>query len=219
MRRPVENLDCTVRRLPIYLVLDCSGSMRGQPIEAVKHGISQLLADLRSDPQALETVWLSVITFDSDAQQLEPLTEIHEFREPPLKAGGSTALGKALKLLADCFEREVRKTTAEQKGDWRPLVFLMTDGRPADAWKRAADDLKTRHANIIACGAGAATHEANLKRITDIVVRLDDLAPGTIAQFFKWVSASIATASRSVGTSGEAPFGLPPPPPVLQIVP
>ena len=51
------------RRLPVYLVLDCSGSMSGEPIEAVCQGVKALVADLRTDPQALETAYLSVITF------------------------------------------------------------------------------------------------------------------------------------------------------------
>jgi len=31
-----------VRRLPVYLVLDTSGSMSGEPIEAVKNGLQVL---------------------------------------------------------------------------------------------------------------------------------------------------------------------------------
>ena len=63
------------RRLPVYLLLDCSGSMTGEPIEAVKQGMKALLMELRSDPQALETAYLSVITFASNAVQVCPLTE------------------------------------------------------------------------------------------------------------------------------------------------
>ena len=58
------------RRLPVYLLLDCSGSMSGEPIEAVRQGIATLISDLQGDPQALETAYLSVITFDSSAQQV-----------------------------------------------------------------------------------------------------------------------------------------------------
>ena len=58
------------RRLPVYLVLDTSGSMTGEPIEAVRQGVKALLADLRGDPQALETAYLSVITFNNTAQQI-----------------------------------------------------------------------------------------------------------------------------------------------------
>lgn len=47
-----------IRRLPVYLLLDCSGSMSGEPIEAVKQGIKALLTELKGDPQALETACL-----------------------------------------------------------------------------------------------------------------------------------------------------------------
>ena len=117
-----------MRKLPIYLLLDTSGSMHGEPIEAVKNGVDMLVSTLLSDPYALETAYLSVITFDSAAQQLVPLTELPKFQAPQLQAAGCTALGGALALLAQRIDTEVTTTTAEQKGDWRPLVFIMTDG-------------------------------------------------------------------------------------------
>ncbi|EDN3960136.1 tellurium resistance protein TerY, partial [Salmonella enterica subsp. enterica serovar Typhimurium] len=54
-----------MRRLPVYLLLDTSGSMHGEPIEAVKNGVQTLLTTLKQDPYALETAYVSVITFDS----------------------------------------------------------------------------------------------------------------------------------------------------------
>ena len=92
------------RRLPVYLLLDCSGSMMGEPIEAVRQGVKALLSELRGDPQALETAYLSVITFDSTARQITPLTELMQFKEPELNASGATALGGALKVLMDCVK-------------------------------------------------------------------------------------------------------------------
>ncbi|MFM6136537.1 MAG: VWA domain-containing protein, partial [Sphaerospermopsis kisseleviana] len=81
------------RRLPVYLVLDCSGSMSGDPIQAVNQGVKALLAELRSEPYAIETAYLSVITFESTAQQVCPLTELITFKEPTLVAGGATSMG------------------------------------------------------------------------------------------------------------------------------
>ena len=103
------------RRLPVYLILDCSGSMSGEPIEAVRQGLKALLSDLRSDPQAIETAYLSVITFASNAQQVCPLTELMAFKEPDLVASGTTALGEALKILEQAIDREVQKSTETQK--------------------------------------------------------------------------------------------------------
>ena len=106
--------------------------MAGEPIEAVRQGIKALLSELRGDPQALETAYLSVITFASRVQQTTKLTELMLFKEPRLEAEGCTLMGGALKLLAECVRTEVRKNTETQKGDWRPLVFLLTDGSPTD---------------------------------------------------------------------------------------
>ena len=212
--------DASIRRLPVYLVLDCSGSMTGAPIEAVRQGMKTLLNELKSDPQALETVFLSVITFDSTARQVVPLTELMLVKEPDFEATGTTALGAALKLLSDCIDREVRQTTADQKGDWKPLIFLMTDGEPTDRWEDAADAIKAKKpGNFIACAAGAGADDAVLKRITTIVVKLSDLQPEALKQFFQWVSASVATTSTGVSNRGESEIKLPAPPPEIVIVP
>lgn len=209
-----------LRRLPVYLVLDCSGSMAGDPIEAVRQGVRALLADLRGDPQALETAYLSVITFASSAVQACPLTDLTAFQEPNLTAGGSTAMGAALNLLEQAMDTEVHKPAKDQKGDWKPLIFLMTDGQPNDSWQSAADQIKAKRlGNIIACAAGAGADVGVLKRITETVVELNNLQPDTMKAFFRWVSSSIKTTSQSVSGGGGAPVILPPPPPQVVVVP
>lgn len=212
-----------MRRLPVYLLLDCSASMSGEPIEALRMGVKALVADLKTDPQALETAYLSVITFSSTAQQVIPLTELITFQEPNLDARGATALGEALKMLDQCVDNEVQKTTPTQKGDWKPLVFLMTDGQPTDSWENAADQIKQKKiANIIACAAGPGADASMLKRITnpEYVVELNNVQPDTLKSFFKWVSSSIkTTSSRLDQVSADGPLSLPPPPPTIQFVP
>ena len=97
--------------------------MAGDPIESVKQGIRTLHSNLMGDPSAVESAFLSVVTFDAEARQVVPLTEVAAFQPPDLVASGATSLGAAIRLLLDCVDREVRKTTAEQKGDWKPLIF------------------------------------------------------------------------------------------------
>jgi uncharacterized protein YegL len=216
----MTDIDTATRRLPVYLLLDVSGSMTGDPIEAVRQGMKTLLGELKGDPQALETVWISVITFGSTAQKAVPLTELILAREPELAAGGSTAMGAALRLLKESMDQEVRKTTSEQKGDWKPLVFLMTDGSPTDDWEAAADAIKqARTGNVIALAAGAGADGTRLKRITDTVLRMADLQPGALQAFFKWVSASVSVSSVNVAQQANAPITLPPPPAEITIVP
>jgi uncharacterized protein YegL len=211
-----------MRRLPVYLVLDISGSMSGEPIEAVKNGVQVLVSTLRQDPYALETAFLSVITFDTSARQIVPLTELSMFQMPDIQATGTTSLGQALSLLANKASTEVAKTTAEVKGDWKPLVFLMTDGEPTDNWQNGLNDFKNqKFGMVVACAAGSGANTTILKQITEVVVQLDTADSATIKAFFKWVSASVSTGSQKIEASGKDVSGLnelPPPPPEVNIV-
>ena len=196
--------------------------MSGEPIEAVKNGMQVLVSALRQDPYALETAYLSVITFDSTARQVVPLTELTDFQSPDLRATGTTALGAALGLLARTSDTEVKKSTAEQKGDWRPVVFIMTDGEPTDDWRNGLAEFKKRKFGIVvACAAGQGANTTVLKEITESVVQLDTTDSATIRAFFKWVSASVSSSSRSVESAGKELGGLtelPPPPPEVNVV-
>ena len=211
-----------MRRLPVYLLLDTSGSMSGEPIEAVKNGVQVMISALRQNPQAIETAFISIITFDSVAQQIIPLTDLASFQMVDLRATGTTALGEALKLVANRIDNEVAKTTTEQKGDWKPLVFLMTDGIPTDDWLPGLNEFKQRKtAFTVACAAGAGADTAVLKQITENVVSLDTADSASIGKFFQWVTASIGVTSTRVEDGGKEIQGikeLPPPPSELNIV-
>lgn len=211
-----------MRKLPVYLLLDTSGSMHGEPIEAVRNGMQTLVSALRQDPHALESAYLSVITFAETAAQVVPLTELAQFQIPVLTASGTTSMGAALTLLAERVQQEVAKTTADQKGDWKPIVFMMTDGAATDDLTAGIAAIKgAKIGALIACAAGPAADTTELARITDSVVRLDTTDSNTIRAFFKWVSASIATTSQKVDLSKKEAGGLldlPPPPPEVNVV-
>lgn len=213
-----------MRRLPVYLLLDTSASMTGEPIEALRKGIDIMIGALRKNPQAIESVYISIITFNSTAQVLIPLTDLASFQMSELKASGQTALGAALTLLTDRITLEVKKNSMEAKGDWKPIVFIMTDGAPIDNWEKGASYFSTcKTAYTVACAAGSHAKTSILKQITPHVISLDKADEDSMSRFFLWMSSSIGTTSIKVESQGDAIElssldELPPPPPNINIL-
>ncbi len=203
------------RRLPIYLLLDTSGSMSGTAINAVNQGLLTFKDAMFSDPRVMETAFVSIITFDSTANVAVPLTDVVSFSPPKLTAQGSTALGQALKLVGERINGEVQATSsAEQKGDYKPLIFVFTDGQPTDDWRPAAANLKKRNCTIIGCVAGEQADELLMKDFCGQVVKLSDTDAKGIKGFFNWVTDSVKLASASAASgAGQVGFVTPPPNP------
>lgn len=209
------------RRLPIYLLLDTSGSMNGEPIAAVQNGVQTLHSAFQNDLRAKDTAYLSVITFDSRAQQVSALTGLSQFYLPlpQLHAGGCTALGEALSLVAQCADREVIKKTPNAEGDWKPMVFVMSDGLPTEDLRSGlAEFNKSQWGMVVACAS--ACDPGELKQITKHIVKLATADEASIKEYFIWVSQSITTNSKSVEETNQeiSRIGqLPPPPPEITI--
>lgn len=209
------------RRLPVYLLIDTSGSMKGEPIESVKVGIETMLSSLRNDPYALETVNISIITYDRDVNQLIPLTPIDELQMPEIVTpeSGPTHMGAALEMLLEKVDREINKGSLEQKGDWMPLLFLMTDGKPSDiqVFKSVVPKVKaSRFATIVCCAAGPKAKTDELRMLSDKVYQIDTLDNSTLMKFFTWVSGIIGEGNKSMGATDE--LVLPPPPDEVNVV-
>lgn len=203
-----------LRRLPVYLLLDCSSSMMGDPITAVNEGVTMLHRELSNDPRALETVFISIITFATRADQYK-LTSLAQFQPPTLVANGSTPMGEAFKLLAQSIEQDLIQNTPTQHGDYRPLVFLLTDGEPTDSYRDAIQKLHSLHSSrkptIVALGCGSQVNTAMLHEVTENVFLMHNVTAASIRQYFQWISGSIAQASQSVGSSANQQTVITPP--------
>jgi len=204
-----------MRRLPVYILIDTSGSMQGEPIEAVKVGLADMVATLRQDPYALETVCISIITYDKDVKQIVPLTPLEDLQLPVITTpeSGPTHTGAALKMLCEKYDQEVNRGSKEQKGDWMPLLFVLTDGKPSDIQEyENIIPIVKRHnfTNIVACAAGPKAQTEPLKKLTDNVVSLDTMDSGTFRKFFQWISMQVQVGGKSVGTTDSVELPAPP---------
>lgn len=202
------------RMLPVYLLIDCSGSMLGDPITAVKEGLEMIKKNLHGDPRARETVMISIIKFAEFAEQ-EEMVSVKDFSPPELEADGRTALGAALHVLIESIENDLRLNdpTAGVKGDYRPLVFLLTDGQPTDEYQEELERLTNlrgsrKPACIVALGCGNEVNETLLAEITpDWYLMPDMMAAGDgIKKFLKYVSDTVLARSKLAVPDGATPL-------------
>lgn len=181
-----------IRRMPVYLLLEIDDSMSGAPIIGVEQGVQLLHNELINQPQAVEMVSLSVVTYSTNARQVVPLTPITGFAPPALSAGGISNLGKALRVLGDCIFNDIIRNTTTKKSDYKALVFWMTDSEPTDDWEAGLKYLKQRTdgllGNIIAMGCGDSVNTSVLRKITPNVLLMTDATPDNLRAFFKWQS-------------------------------
>lgn len=210
-----------MRRLPVYLLIDTSGSMKGEPIASVNVGLECMVSSLRGDPFALESVCMSIITFDRVVQRILPLTPLEDLQLPEIKTpdSGPTHTGEALRVLCESVDNEVQLSTPDRKGDWMPLLFLMTDGKPSDTqtYHEMVNEVKKRHfASVVACAAGPKAKIEPLQELTANVYSLDTVERSAFTKFFKWVSASITVGNQSVGATDE--LVIPPPPEEVNVI-
>jgi uncharacterized protein YegL len=200
-----------MRRLPVFLVIDVSESMAGDNLRSLQEGMERLIKTLRTDPYALETCYLSVIAFAGRAKTLSPLVDLFSFYPPRLPLGSGTSIGVALEHLMRELDTNVKRTTAEQKGDFKALVFLMTDGKSTDDPKAAVARWKKDYAskaNLVAIGIGPHAALEDLAGITPDVLRIEHATEQDLKKFIEWISASVSSQSRSIGTGEPAKLNL-----------
>ena len=187
------------RRLPVYLLLDCSESMVGVGIKAVREGLKEMLTVLRQDPHALETAWISILTFGATARVDTPLTELTEVQEPNLTLGQGTSLGAALDLLDQQIRNEVNRGNKESKGDFRPLALLLTDGQPTDDWQPAKERFDEESGKLLSnfhvVGCGKAIDFKYLSQMSESVFSLSELTPESMRKLFSWMTQTVISAS------------------------
>ena len=210
-----------MRRLPVYFLLDTSGSMRGEPIQALNNALSGMINTLRTDAQALDSLWISIITYDREVKQISPLTELVSFQLPEITCpqSGPTNTGDGLEYIIQKVKKDVIIGSSTQKGDWKPLLFVFTDGKPSDMPLYREKIIEIKDLNfgaVVGCAAGPKADDVILKELTDNVVHLDSTDSSTLKKFFKWVSETIEQGNKSQGT-GES-ITLPPPPNEITVV-
>lgn len=197
-----------MRKAPIYLLIDTSGSMQNEPIIAVQNGIKLCIDALRTDAESMEKAHVCVITFSDDASVALPLTFVQEISSvPELKAYGCTSYAAALDKLNEQLSKDLVPNRGEDKGDYKAFVMLLTDGYPTDKEEMLQAAINRINRRKISYFVAATTSSdervlPTLRKITandDYVFFLSSADTRTFQKFFQWVSQS---ASASIGSQG-----------------
>lgn len=205
---PGDDLLCNpAPRLPIAVILDTSGSMAGRPLEELQEALARFLDELAGDADASASADLAVITVGGDVAVQRPFALAASGGVPALEADGATPLGAgigaALRLLDE------RKTQYRAAGTpyYQPWLVVLTDGAATDDTARARSQtarlVRERKLTVFPVGVGPHADLDQLQALAGGVrpMRLQGLAFGA---FFRWLSASVACASRSTPGQGVA---------------
>ena len=143
-----------LRPLPVLVMADTSGSMKGEKIEALNHALRTMAAELAKLDDVRGEVYLGVITFGGEPEILQPLVPVREANIPELSARGRTPLGSALSIAQALLEdREVIPARA-----FFPTLVLISDGQPTDL----PEGLTSRMGRVGSAGGAEELRDAYL---------------------------------------------------------
>ena len=197
----VEFADNANERTPCILVLDCSGSMRGEPIKQLNVGLKALEKELKEDIDASSRVQLLIIkAYGKDEAVISSdWVDAMNFEAPVMEASGLTPIGKAMELAMQKIEEQ--KCLYDSCGitSKRPWIFLISDGEPTDYdWDIVAKKCLVAQQNKKVVVHAVGTQEANLEKLGKFSImspkRLNGLK---FTEFFLWLSRSVSCLSKA----------------------
>jgi uncharacterized protein YegL len=195
-------------RCPVILLLDTSGSMIGEAMNALNQGVNLFKENIQADTKASLSVEVALITF-GPVKLVQDFVTIDQFTPPTLVADGVTPMGEAIEYALDLLTK--RKAVYQENGIqyYRPWIFMITDGAPTDPWQDAAARIHQGEADRKFCFFSVAVEGADLKTLAQIAPsdRPPVLLNGLDFQsLFVWLSKSMKrVSSGKVGDAVELP--------------
>ncbi len=189
-------------RCPCVLLLDISGSMQGEAINALNEGLKTFKEELNRDNLAKKRVEVAIITFNSDVNIVQDFITADQFDPPTLKAQGLTVMGSAIHKGLDMVASRKAQYSANGVAYYRPWVFLITDGEPQgepdSLIEQAAQRIKEDEDNKRVAFFAVGVEGANMTRLSQIVSRSPLKLVGlNFQEMFIWLSASMQRVSQS----------------------
>ena len=200
------------RPLPVFFLIDTSGSMTGEKIEKVNLAFKEMLTSFKNIKNNRGELHISVITFGGKVDIAHMLSPLDEYNFEPFKANGGTPMGEAFELVTNMIEDESIVT----KNSFSPIIVLLSDGLPTDLpgdirtkakdteafkqWDKLEEMQKSRRVGKsikLALGIGKDANMNMLKAYVNNnsvpVFKAHDAS--VITTFFEWVTMSVSVKS------------------------
>lgn len=201
MRKLKEFTTSSARPLPVIVLADVSGSMSANgKIDSLNDAVSEMIATFAEEDDSRAEIHVSVIAFGRGGATIhKPLRPAADTQWESMETSGRTPMGEAFDLARTMIEdRETIPSRA-----YRPTLVLVSDGVPTDDWRGPLEALlgseRASKATRFAMGIGAdADNEALTAFLASDEARVFEAHEAReIKNFFRWVTMSVTTRSRS----------------------
>jgi uncharacterized protein YegL len=190
------------RPLDFFVLADCSGSMKGEKIQALNFAIADMLPHLANWERDQEQAAMRVraVAFGDEAVWHVPEpTPVAQLRWPPLQAAGRTRMGRALEVVAEAMNHLEKRAL-------RPAIILITDGRPTDDFDAGLATLLTSAAGRSALRLAVAIgRDADLDPLERFIG--DPSVPVLVADSAEEIADRLIAASIAVSRLSEVHVG------------
>lgn len=191
------------KTLPVFLLLDCSGSMReNDHIAVLNNAVNIMINSFKNIDSVVASISVAVIAFGDDARLISRLTQVSDINEINLSAQGGTPFGEALIMAKNIIDDKENFPSRS----FRPTIICVSDGMPNTGWQSKLTEFKTTgrtskcHCLAMSIGAEKGTEAFNvLSKFADgdENVYFADSAKD-IHKFFKFITTTIRTRTESI---------------------
>lgn len=199
------------RSLPVFILLDVSGSMKGEKIETVNVALKEMINSFKKIENPKGVIELCLIAFGNQkADVVKPLSQISDNDVYTFEANGNTPMGMAFDKVREMIE----DSSVVSSRSYTPTIVLISDGNPTDydaegksleeimSWDSLAalhSGTRCSKATKLAMGIGNDVDNNILKAFINnaeipVISARDNK---TISKFFEWVTMSISVRSVS----------------------
>ena len=201
--RVKDLIDNPTPRVPVCLVLDCSGSMTGEPIQELRDGVEKFIKELADNEYAKDSAEICLVTFGGEVRCILDFENIERQSEniPLFAASGNTPMDQAVNLALDKLEERKQNYKDSGVDYYQPWMVLMTDGQPTENISRSTlrtqDLVNNDLLTVFPLGIGNKADMNELARYSPkrSPLKLKGLC---FSEFFEWLSKSVEKVSQSI---------------------